>query len=186
MQLKTFKYILDGHKKVSIPYIHWTFMVKLTSRSHSRAWKAGVFCRQPDPGPSSTELERYRTNWKVLWLTRLRFIFSRKASSYKESKLYIRADYKSKVADFYVCLYIMCSYPRQTLYPLMRFISCCMAELVSSTDRRTLTAAYRELSSGAIATRLRTTVGPPTYRKPLDAVLGVNIRTPRRKRPCAY
>ena len=67
------------------------------------------------------------------------------------------------------------------MYPLMRFISFCMAELVSRTERRTLTAAYRELSSGAIAIRLRTTAGPPTYRKPLDALLGVNVRTPRMK-----
>lgn len=73
----------------------------------------------------------------------------------------------------------MCS---QTLYPLIRFISCCMAELVSSTERRTLSAAYKELSSGAIATRLRTTAGPPTYRKPVDALFGVKVRTPERQR----
>lgn len=67
----------------------------------------------------------------------------------------------------------------QTLYPLMRSISCCMAELVSSTERRTFTAAYKELSSGAIATRLRATAGPPTYRNPLEGKLGVNFRTPK-------
>lgn len=70
---------------------------------------------------------------------------------------------------------------QQTLYPSMRFISSCMTELVSSTERRTFTAAYKELSSGAIATRPRTRAGPPTYRKPLDALLGVNVRTPTRE-----
>lgn len=67
-----------------------------------------------------------------------------------------------------------------TLYPSMRFISFCIAQLVSSTERRTLKATYKELSSGAIATRLRTTAGPPTYRKPLEADLGMNVRTPEK------
>lgn len=60
----------------------------------------------------------------------------------------------------------------------MRFISCCMAELVSRTEARTFTAAYREPSSSAMATMLRATAGPPTYRKAVDAFLGVNARTP--------
>lgn len=93
------------------------------------------------------------------------------------------------VADFDVCLYMFPQWfyrIQHTLYPLMRSISCCNAGLVSSTEARTLTAAYRELSSGAIATRLRTTAGPPTYRKPLDAPLGVKVRTPRRKGTRAY
>lgn len=68
-----------------------------------------------------------------------------------------------------------------TLYPFMRFISCCMAELVSRTETRTLTAAYREPSSSAIATRLRATAGPPMYRNPVDAFLGVKVRMPRTK-----
>ena len=79
---------------------------------------------------------------------------------------------------------------QHTLYPCIRFISCCMAVLVSSTERRTLAAAYRELSSDAIATRLRTTAGPPLYRNPVDAVLGLKVRTPRIKKPvkcaCKY
>lgn len=65
-----------------------------------------------------------------------------------------------------------------TLYPSMRFISCCMVELVSKTDARTLTAAYRELSSSAMATILRATAGPPMYRNAADAFLGVKARTP--------
>lgn len=68
----------------------------------------------------------------------------------------------------------------------MRFISCCIAELVSRTERRTLTAAYKELSSGAIAIKLRTTAGPPTYRKPVDAFRGVNLRTPVGERSDTY
>lgn len=63
----------------------------------------------------------------------------------------------------------------------MRFISACIAEFVSSTERTTLIAAYKEPSSAAMATRLRTTAGPPTYRKPVEADLGMKVRTPGKK-----
>lgn len=53
-----------------------------------------------------------------------------------------------------------------------------MAELVSRTEARTLTAAYRELSSSTMATILRATAGPPTYRNAADAFLGLKARTP--------
>jgi len=54
-----------------------------------------------------------------------------------------------------------------------------MATLVSNTERSTLAAAYSMLSLGAMATRLRMTAGPPVYRKPSDALLGLNVRTPK-------
>lgn len=72
-----------------------------------------------------------------------------------------------------------------TLYPSMRLISCCMVELVSRTEARTFTAAYRELSSRAIATILRATAGPPTYRKAVEAFLGAKARTPA-PRTCLF
>lgn len=60
-----------------------------------------------------------------------------------------------------------------------------MVELVSRTEARTFTAAYRELSSSAIATILRATAGPPTYRKAVDAFLELKARTPAMEKTIA-
>lgn len=79
--------------------IDWVTFRSLTSRSQSRAWKADVFCRQPNPALRCKELERYRTSWKVLWLSRLLFIFSRNPSSYKRSRLHTHT-HKCKMEVF--------------------------------------------------------------------------------------
>lgn len=60
----------------------------LTSRSHSKALKAGMFWTNPEPEFSSWELVRHRTSCTVLLLISFLFILSRKASICSEIEMF--------------------------------------------------------------------------------------------------